>query len=229
MILGELAGRGRITRRTTREDPALGLHVPGVRLRLRGSENVDGGPLLQWVAADFAAVLMKRLLQAARLSGSVPTRDRLMEAAMSTMAHLDARKISSGSACGLWDDPAGIFGIGAACEEEPSWHLTERVVDCLVTADRAFRLPPLVSPAMVGRAVELLHEAEHLLDQEMLGVSGLDASESRISLDRVAEQLERARQLLPRGQAGTAFALAADALRELHALAYARSDATRVV
>ncbi|MEU7628509.1 SCO2524 family protein [Nocardia sp. NPDC049220] len=226
-IFDELARRGRIIRRTTRDDPAVEMHAPGVRLGLRGSETVDDGPLLQWEVSDFAPVLLKRLLQAARLSRNITARDRLMDLAKSTMDHLEARMISTGAASGLWDDPAGAFGNGTPRETEPSWYMTERVIECLVTADRTFREPPLTSPAMVVRAVELLNEAEHLLNQEMLGVSIDDFSEHRITLDRVEEHLEQARQLVVRRQAGTAFVLAADALRELHRLAYARMDATR--
>ncbi|MGQ4599260.1 SCO2524 family protein [Nocardia sp. R6R-6] len=226
-IFDELARRGRIIRRTTRDDPAVRMHAPGVRLSLRGTETVDNGPLLQWEVSDFAAVLLKRLLQAARLSSNITARDRLMDLAKSTMDHLEARVISSGRGAGLWDDPAGAFGNGTPRETQPSWYMTERVIECLVTADRTFREPPLTSPAMVVRAVELLNEAEHLLNQEMLSVSIDDVSENRITLDRVEENLEQARQLVARRQAGTAFVLAADALRELHKLAYARMDATR--
>ncbi|WP_324198905.1 SCO2524 family protein [Nocardia amamiensis] len=226
-IFDELARRGRIIRRTTRDDPAVQMHAPGVRLSLRGTESVDDGPLLQWEVSDFAAVLLKRLLQAARLSSNITARDRLMDLAKSTMDHLEARIITTGLAAGLWDDPAGVFGNGTARETKPSWYMTERVIECLVSADRTFREPPLTSPAMVVRAVELLNEAEHLLNQEMLSVSIDDVSENRITLDRVEENLEQARQLVARRQAGTAFVLAADALRELHKLAYARMDATR--
>lgn len=227
-IFDELARRGRIIRRAVRDDPAVELHDPGVRLTLQGTETVDEGPVLQWEVSDFAAVLLKRTLQAARLSGNITARDRLMELAKSVMDHLELRMLSEGDGAGLWDNAAGIFGgNGSDKVTKPSWYMTERVVECLVTADRTFREPPLTSPAMVVRAVELLNEAEHLLNQEMLSVSIDDASENRITLDRVEENLEQARQLVARRQAGTAFVLAADALRELHKLGYARLDAAR--
>src|SRR6202041_33442 len=47
-LLDELANRGRITRRPLADDPAIELHVPGMRLRLVGSEKVAEGPRLQW-------------------------------------------------------------------------------------------------------------------------------------------------------------------------------------
>ena len=43
-LLEELANHGRITRRPTADDPAVALHVPGMRLRLVGSEKVAEGP-----------------------------------------------------------------------------------------------------------------------------------------------------------------------------------------
>ncbi|APE36515.1 hypothetical protein BOX37_24195 [Nocardia mangyaensis] len=226
-IFDELARRGRIVRRPTRDDPAVALHHPGVRMSLRGSENVDGGgPRLDWIASDFATVLLKRSLQAARLSGNITARDRLMELAKEVMDHLDRRVITEGDAAGLWDVPGAVFGGSTTDEQRPSWYMTERVIECLVTADRTYREVPLRSPAMVVRAVELLNEAEHLLNQEMLNVSISDTSANRIALDGVEQQLARARQVV-NVQPGTAFTLASAALIELDRLAYARLDATR--
>lgn len=226
-IFDELARRGRIVRRPTQDDPAVALHHPGVRMSLRGSENVTGGgPRLEWIAADFAPVLLKRSLQAARLSGNITARDQLMELAKEVMDHLDRRMITDGDAAGLWDVPGAVFGGPTSEEQRPSWYMTERVIECLVTADRTYREVPLRSPAMVVRAVELLNEAEHLLNQEMLNVSISDTSANRISLDGVEQQLARARQVV-NVQPGTAFTLASAALIELDRLAYARLDATR--
>ncbi|MFC8044640.1 SCO2524 family protein [Nocardia sp. NPDC057353] len=226
-IFEELARRGRVVRRAMKNDPAAELHKTGVRLNLWGSEKVDNGSVLRWNVSDFAPVLLKRILQAAQLSGNIGARDRLMELAKSAMDHLDARTLRQGNAAGLWDDPHVLFGPGTAPVEEPSWYMTERVVECLVTADKTFREAPLTSPPMVNRAVELLNEAEHLLNQEMLNVSIEQSSEDRVALDRVEEHLEQARQLVARRQAGTAFVLAADALRDLYRLSYARQDASR--
>jgi hypothetical protein len=44
-VLEDLANRDRINRRPLRDDPALDIHAPGVRLRLRGSEEAGDYPL----------------------------------------------------------------------------------------------------------------------------------------------------------------------------------------
>ncbi len=222
-IFDELARRGRIIRRFTEDDPARTMHTPGVSLRLHGSEDLDG-PLLRWTVSDYATVLLKRTLQAARLSGTVETRDQLMALAQATMDHLDLRAFRGGPATGLWDDPSRIFGGPEV--ELPSWYLTERVVECMVTAARMYREPPLRSPTSVTRAMELLTEAEHLLNREMLELSETDVSAGRTALILAEQRLERARELVDE-RPGTAVSLASQALLELDELAYARSDATR--
>ncbi|MFF2395750.1 SCO2524 family protein [Nocardia sp. NPDC058114] len=226
-IFDELARRGRITRRPTRADPSVALHYPGVRMTLRGSELVDGGgSRLEWIASDFAPVLLERLLRAARLSGNITARDQLMELAKQVMDHLDHRMISDGAAAGLWDDPGAAFGASAQRGPLPSWYMTERIVKCLVAADRTYRAVSLRSPAMVVRAAELLHEAEHLLNQAMLDVSVYDTSANRFALDAVEQKLDRARSVID-SQPGTAFTLVSAALIELDQLAWARLDAMR--
>lgn len=226
-IFDELCRRGRITRRATRDDPAVALHSPGVPLSLVGTEKA-GGVLLQWVVADYAAVLLKRVLQAARLSGDVTARDRLLELAKSIMDHLHRRKMSGGTSDGLWDYPARAFERIEAREEDAlvSWYMTERMIECLVTADRTYRSLPLRPPTMVNRAVELLNEAEHLLNQEWLGVILDDTSGKRQALEDVEQQLDRARTLVDE-KPGTAVSIATMALIRLEELAYARLDATR--
>lgn len=222
-IFDELARRGRIIRRFTEDDPARTMHTPGVSLRLLGSEDLDG-PLLLWTVSDYATVLLKRTLQAARLSGTVETRDQLMALAQATMDHLDLRAFRGGPATGLWDDPSRIFRGPEV--DLPSWYLTERVVECMVTAARMYREPPLRSPTSVTRAMELLTEAEHLLNREMLELSETDVSAGRTALILAEQRLERARELVDE-RPGTAVSLASQALLELDELAYARSDATR--
>ncbi|WP_227998065.1 SCO2524 family protein [Nocardia australiensis] len=236
-VFDQLGRRGRIISRVTSEDPAGTLHFPGIRIPLPGSETVDDGPPLVWIVPDFATMLFKRALQAARLSTDVATRDRLIALAESAMDHLDGRTLHGGHAAGLWDDAARVFGAsipGAAqasrsvpLQVEPSWYLTERVVECLVAADRTFREQPLSPPSMISRAVELLNEAEHLLNQEKLEVSDEDVSPKLSALNRIEQRLDRARRML-NVRPGTAFSLATDALRDLDELAYARQDATRI-
>ncbi|WP_227980983.1 SCO2524 family protein [Nocardia spumae] len=238
-VFDQLARRGRIISRLTADDPAAALHHPGVALRLAGSETVAGGPRLIWRTPDFATMMLKRCLQAARLSGDVATRDQLMELAESAMDHVERRVIGGdGPAAGLWDDPAAVVGhseSGAAPPDLPSWFHTERVMECLVVAYSTFREPPLSPATMIARAVELLNEAEHLLNQEMLEVSldrwvddhgPAERSSTLTALTRIEQSLDRARRQL-RERPGTAFALASQALIQLDELAYARQDARR--
>ncbi|MEV6770790.1 SCO2524 family protein [Nocardia sp. NPDC051030] len=221
-IFDELARRGRVISRVTEGDPARAMHTPGVHLRLFGSEEL-GGPMLAWTVSDYATVLLKRTLQAARLSGNMDTRDELLALAQTTMDHLDRRAFRDGPV-GLWDDPCRIFGGEQILE--PSWYLTERVVECLVAAARMYGEPPLRSPALVVRAMELLTEAEHLLNRELLELSERDVSSNRTALALVEQRLQRARRLIDE-RPGTALSLVTQALLELDELAYARSDATR--
>ncbi|MFJ1461346.1 SCO2524 family protein [Nocardia wallacei] len=245
-IFDELARRGRIIRRLTEDDRARDLHVPGVRLSLLGTETLDEGPLLEWTVSDYAPVLLKRTLQAARLSGTLTTRDRLLELAQSTMDHLERRAFKKGSAEGLWDNADEVFKIkwapGAAPDlsneppspepngtgPKPSWYLTERVIECLVAADLTFREPPLRSITSAVRALELLNEAEHLLNQKLLQLSEQDMTKNRLALETVHQQLERARAVIDE-RPGTAHSLCAEALRELDGLVFADQDAKRSV
>ncbi|MCP2320567.1 hypothetical protein SAMN04244553_2108 [Nocardia amikacinitolerans] len=225
-IFDELAKRGKLIRRFTHDDPVVQLHVPGVPMSLVGSEKVDDGPRLAWVVSDYAPVLLKRILQAARLSGNVTARHRLMELAKSVMQHLEARKIQEGPATGLWDDAARAFGVDDTAVTAPSWYLTERVVECLITAARTYRSLPLRPPALVDDAVAYLSEAEHLLNQELLGVSAVDHSANRRALARIERRVNRARELVTE-KPGTSASLAMKALEELEELSYADQDAMR--
>lgn len=225
-VLDQLARRGRITSRFTVGDPAAPLHYPGVRLNLAGSEDVaDGAPLI-WYVPDFGTMLLKRCLEAARLRTDVDTRDRLMALAEAAMDHLDQRVLRDGPAVGLWDDIGRLVGAGEAGPEGPSWFVTERMMECLVIAYSTFEQPPLAPQAMVARAVDLLSEAEHLLNQEELEVEGEDLSPKQAAINRIRQSLDRARRVL-RERPGTAYSLATQALVQLDELAYARRDATR--
>jgi len=142
------------------------------------------------------------------------------------MEHLDRRMLRAGAA-GLWDDPASVFGDnGDAAVTEPSWYMTERVIECLVAAERTYREPPPNWPDLQLVARVMLNTAEHRLDQEILDVSIDDNSSYRTTLDRVEWHIDRARRQV-RADSATAFVHAVDALRELDMLAVARCDATR--
>ncbi|MFD4429865.1 SCO2524 family protein, partial [Nocardia sp. NPDC058497] len=87
-VLRQLAQRARITNREIPDDPAALLHYPGVTLTLKGSEAVESGPLLGYHVGDFATLLLKRSLQAARLALDVDTREQLLDLAASAMEHM---------------------------------------------------------------------------------------------------------------------------------------------
>ncbi|MBV8890439.1 MAG: hypothetical protein JO266_00410 [Acidobacteria bacterium] len=228
LIFESLAQRGRITRRVTLDDPAVGMHVPGKQMRLGGTAAI--GPQLYWTAADFAPLLFKRTLQSARLSANANARDRLMRLAEMTVDHLSRRRISHDPAAGLWDDPADVLfpHEGRQPQDKPSWYLTERVVEALVEAARAFGEPPLHNPQVTSRALDLLHEADHLLNREILDADTDDTSARRAELTTIEAKLARARRIVVE-QPGTANALAMDALSRLDELAVAHLDATRSI
>ena len=66
-LLEELANRGRVTRRPTENDPGIALHIPGMRLRLIGSEKVAEGPRLEWTVSSYTLLVLKRVLKVAQL------------------------------------------------------------------------------------------------------------------------------------------------------------------
>ncbi|MBH0775707.1 hypothetical protein IT779_05335 [Nocardia sp. NEAU-351] len=225
-IFDQLARRGRITSRLTSGDQAATLHHPGVQLRLTGSKGIGGGPELHWYAPDFATMMLKRCVQAASLRTDVNIRDQLTALAESAMGHLDNFMLRDGQARGLWDDPSRLIDSTVPRPDEPSWFVTERVMECLVTAFDTFSRPSLAPKSMVSRAVDLLSEAEHLLNQEELEVEGDDLSPRQNRVNQIRQALDRARRILHE-RPGTAYALATRALTDLDELAYARQDANR--
>lgn len=223
-VFESLAQRGRISRRVMTADRSVQMHVPGVQMRLGGTETI--GPQLYWWVADFAPLLLKRTLQAARLSGNVTARNRLLRLAETTMDHLARRQISRGPATGLWDDPGEILFPyeERKPEEAPSWYLTERVIEALVAAARMFAEQPLRSTAVIVRTHDLLNEAEHLLNQELLSADATTAVRSK--LGEIEAKLVRARNVV-NDRPGTAYALTMDALLKLDQIAIGHDDAAR--
>lgn len=225
-VFESLAQRGRITRRVTKDDTSVPMHVPGVRMRLDGS--AEDGPVLFWHARDFAPLLLKRCLQAAALSSNRESRDRLMRLAEATMDHLDKRRIQVGDATGLWDDPGETLfpDEDRSAEAVPSWSMTERVVEALIAGSRTFEEQPLRSPAMRGRAEEALHEAEHLLNRLLVRSDSDDTSARSVELAAIERRLTRAREVIT-AQPATANALALAALLSLDEMSVARGNASR--
>jgi hypothetical protein len=227
LVLESLAQRGRITRRVTTDDQAVAMHVPGVPMRLSGSDKL--GPQLYLYVADFAPLLMKRALQAARLSANVDARDKLLRLAEATMDHLSQRMIEHGPATGLWDDPNALMfprDPDRKSAEQPSWYLTERVVEAMVVAAATYEQTPLRSVTMLRSALEALHEAEHLLNRMLLEADSGDTSPRRAELNSIETKLLRARRIATE-RPGTAHALATEALRTLDRQEFASQDAAR--
>lgn len=223
-VLEELAIRGRITRRAGVGDPPIAMHVPGVGLHLRGSEELDG-PRMAWVVSDFAVTLLKRTIWVTSLAESTKLRERLLPLAEETWSHLLGRRCSNGCAKGLWDHPGNAFPGIDEHHDSPSWDFTERVIEFLVVAAESTVRSPLHSPTLATVAVELLSEAELRYDQEMLIWSANFGPAMQTKLRSIQAQLQRARTVLS-DRPGSSTALAVDALRELEALAMARENAS---
>jgi hypothetical protein len=226
VVREELARRGRITQRVYRGDPATALHDPGLLMPLIGSErDRDEGHRIRWRVADYAPLLMKRSLQAASLADTVADRDALMQVAGAAWQHLMDRRLRRGRADGLWDDQAELLGLDRPAEvKEPSWYLTERVVEGLIEASRLYKARPLRSPAVAERTLDLLTEADHLFNAMMLEVDVDDRSRRAEDLIGIARRLDRAREIIDE-YPGTANVLASEALLELDRLAVAKNDA----
>jgi hypothetical protein len=221
-ILSDLASRGRITRRPTMgDDAAVALHSPGVGLTLGGGEKL--GPPMGWVVSNFAALLLKRSVRVAELAQTTELRNRLLDLAGQIWDHLQRRRLKSDEARDLWDDTADVFPTGPPQSNLQSWYFTERVVECLVAAAGVVTQPPVRSDRLSEYAADLLSEAEHHYDRELLAGSSEAGEPLRESLAKARLRLERAR-VIQHERPGSAASLAADILSELDRLAAARQD-----
>jgi hypothetical protein len=228
-LLEELATRGRITRRPTADDPALALHIPGMRLRLIGSEKVAEGPRLSWTVSSFSVLVLKRLLRVAQLIKDSSTRIRYLDLADQIWSHIERRRIEeSAHAGGLWDEPTQAFtDTSFAPYGVPSWYQTERVTEALVAAANVTESQPTPAPEAVERARQCLAEAEHLFDRERLHGTNDTGEQMRETFQVVGAKLRRAREVLL-DRPGTASVLAEDVLRELDRIDAARQDTARM-
>ena len=228
-LLEELATRGRITRRPMVGDPAIALHIPGMRLPLYGSEKVAEGPLLQWTLSGYAPLVLKRLLRVAELTDDKVTRLRFLDLADEIWAHLEQRRIEAPNGRGLWDEPTQAFAdTRFAPYGGPSWYHTERVMEALVVAANVtLSQTSSADPELVRTALRLLAEAEHLFDQELLRGTNDTGVRLRESFQVVGAKLRRARALL-HDRPGTAVVLTSDVLRELDTVDAARQDTARM-
>ncbi len=227
-VLTDLANRGRINRRPLRDDPALELHAPGVRLRLGGSEEVGGeadARPISWLVSNFAPLLLKRTLTIAELAGDTELRGDLLTLADSVWDHLHQRRLKDGLGEDLWDQAGDAFDQLSTRHKLPSWYYTERVVECLVAAANVINRAPLHSTRLAETATDLLFEAEHLFDRELLSGSEEGGPPIRGVVQKVRANLRRAREIL-NDRPGSAAVLANEVLRDLDGLDVARRDAT---
>ncbi|WP_323746492.1 SCO2524 family protein [Catenulispora pinisilvae] len=225
-IIQELATRGRITRRMIDNDPAVALHHPGVRQGLGGSEDLVGTRLALYTT-DYAPLIIKRSLQAAQLTDNIEAREALLSVAEAAMDHLNERRlIRDNNPVELWDSLHHFPGLENISFDSPSWYLTERVVEALVATATAFEQEPPRSSRMYDHLLRLLHEADHVYNQELLRSNVNDRTNLRDRLQEIGEHIKRSRELRFR-RTSTAIALAERALRLLDALEEAREDAGR--
>ncbi len=219
-VLEEIGNRSRITRRSTEPETAIAVHHPGLRFVLEGSEKA-GGPLLAWTVADVAPTLLRRSLTLAGMADDVVMRSWMFDLADGIWAHLLDRVLSAGPGQGLWDRPAGAYRYLPDPPLEVSWYFTKRVVDCLVVMAGLINGPPLRSALLTQIAADLLSEADHLYDRELLNGTTAHGGTLRVELDRIGAELRRARAVR-RERPGVAVAVTEEVLRRLDRLAAAR-------
>ncbi len=220
-VLNELADRGRITRRAFENDQAVFLHHPGVSMVLEGTEAF--GPELKWVATDFAPLLLKRVVLIAGLISDIRLRGSLIDLADDIWEHIDTRRLESGVGRALWDQPANAFQKFTEHFDRPSWHHTLRVVESLALAARLADAHPPRSEQVASLAHDLLAEAEHLFDQELLGAPEQTDAPLRIKLEINRDRLRRCREIVA-DRPASATALLLEVLRDLDQLAAARQN-----
>jgi hypothetical protein len=227
-LLEELANRGRVTRRPTENDPGIELHIPGMRLRLIGSEKVAEGPRLEWTVSSYTLLVLKRVLRVAELLEDSSARTRFLDLADLIWAHIETRQIEAANGRGLWDEPTQVFtGTSYPPYGKPSWYHTERVIEALVAAANVTQRAPTATDELIVIAKQLLAEAEYLFDRERLRGTNDTGEQMRESFQVVGTKLRRARELL-RDRPGTASVLAGDVLRELDTIDAARQDTARM-
>jgi hypothetical protein len=220
-VLTELANRGRVIRRPLAADTAIRMHHPGVAFELFGME-AFGSPL-HWIAADFAPLLLKRAIRVAQLISDVKLRGHLLRLANQVWRHVLDRRIDTGPHRDLWDQPENVFPAISGPSDRPSWHHTIRVVESLVLAASLISTHPLRSEPLADYAEDLLAEAEHLYDQELLAGSAGAGRPMRAKMEWMSQRLDRCREIMHERPASAAAVLTS-VLQELDALAVARQD-----
>jgi hypothetical protein len=246
-VLATLAERARVTSKATADDPNLHLHFPGVRLRLRGSEDVgaeekEDRPQLIWSVPEFAALLLNRSAGIAALINDAEERSALLDLGDEVWDHLNRRRLDGGLGLGLWDQASRQFpdlddanqnpswyytgrvvSSLVIANQNPSWYYTERVVSSLVAVARVLALQPVRNERLTTQAMDLVREAEQLYDRELLGGGAEGGPQLREQLRLVELTLRRSREIVST-RPGTAVSLTMEVLRLLDRLAAARGD-----
>jgi len=222
-LLTELANRARITRRSLHDDINLALHHPGFSNVLEGAEKA--GPEMGWRITDFSPLLLKRVVQLARLTTDAEVRDELLSLAAAIWTHLSARKIDLGTASGLWDNPSGAFAKLGNPRTLPSWNTTIRVTEALVaTAETQIRRTTR-TPALSEHAKAMVSEAEWLLNQQLMTTPAIN-SPLQNALQEIRDSLERAKSLTE-SRPSVAIALCVHAVTQLDKNTLARQDVSQ--
>ncbi|MEU7608164.1 SCO2524 family protein [Micromonospora sp. NPDC049204] len=202
-VLVELAQRARITRRASPGEPALFVHAPGKRVTLNDDTSK---PIMTWNVNEFSTVLLQRAATVAGLLSNARRRSELLELADEVWDHLLLRRIPDGRHQGLWDHAGGAFPGLAPKPDAPSWYLTERVVQALVTSGQLLWERPFPRAGrLAGYAQDLIDEAEYLFDRELMRGT-FDGEAMQRSMRSIRASLGRA-QLLVDERPGTAAAL----------------------
>ncbi|MFB9235797.1 SCO2524 family protein [Plantactinospora siamensis] len=221
-VLVELAQRARITRRASPGEPALVVHSPGKRVTLNDEKRTA---LMTWNVNEFSAVLLQRAITVAGLLTDARQRSQLLDLADEVWDHLLLRRLPDGRHRGLWDHVGGAFPGLAPKPEEPSWYLTARVVQALVTGGQLLWERPYPRAArLAAHAQDLIDEAEYVFDRELMrGTFAGDAM--RRSMRSIRASLRRAQSLVDE-RPGTAAALANTMLLLLNDITTGQQKAT---
>ncbi|GAA4948613.1 SCO2524 family protein [Actinoplanes utahensis] len=231
-VLADLANEGRVTRQSRDSDSGIRLHSPGLLVPLeRGDEDQPNGKVKKgevqpvWLVTEFASLLLQRAIVIAGLLTDVEQRAVLMRLADRIWDHLVRRRLTGPAHLNLWDQPSNVFE-GISDFKEPSWYYTERVVQGLVSTANLLSREPLVNDRSVIRSYDLLYEAEHLYDMELMRGSSEASPRVKDTLTNIRSRLERARRIIAI-RPGSAGALATGILQDLDGLdAVRRTDGT---
>lgn len=175
------------------------------------------------MVSEFSALLLQRTSFIAGLLSDAEQRASLLDLADRIWDHLADRRLDGGAGRSLWDQPAKVFRQIKQNQDGTSWYYTERVVQGLVTTANMLNRPPLRSDRLADYALDLLSEAEHLYDMELLSGAAEGGPKMQQTLHLIRVNLRRAREIV-QDRPGSAAALSTEVLRSLDELDAARRD-----